>query len=269
MVKRRAMNDAQERALLALALEAAEAGAAELISRSDQRQQGVQTKSGPTDLVSDADLASEAAIRRVLAEHRPDDEVVGEEGGSSGGRGEDALRWVVDPLDGTINYLFEIPVFAVSIACQDAEGTVAGVVLDPSRNEVFSATRTAVGATLNGEPISGSSRSDLATALVATGFAYDVEWRGRQAEVAARLLPMVRDIRRCGSAAIDLAWCACGRFDAFYERSLNAWDVAAGVLVCERAGVVVRDLPEAGDDPAGWIAAPPALIDDLTDLVAH
>jgi myo-inositol-1(or 4)-monophosphatase len=261
------MTEAQERALLAVAHEAAEAAAAELIARSDRRRQGVHTKSGPTDLASDADLAAEAAVRRVLAEHRPDDEVVGEEGGASGGGGDGALRWVVDPLDGTINYLFEIPLFAVSVACQDAAGTIAGVVLDPSREEVFSATRSAEGPALNGQPIAGSSRGELATALVATGFSYDVEWRRRQAGVVARVLPAVRDIRRCGAAALDLAWVACGRFDAFYERGLNAWDAAAGELICSRAGIAVRELPAAGEDPAGVIAAPPALIDELMELV--
>jgi myo-inositol-1(or 4)-monophosphatase len=267
MVKRRAMTEAEERTLLAVAREAADAAAAELIARSDRRRQGVHAKSGPTDLASDADLAAEAAIRGVLAERRPRDEVVGEEGGSSGGGGEDALRWVVDPLDGTINYLFEIPLFAVSVACQDADGTVAGVVLDPSRGECFTATRSAVGPCLNDDPIAGSDRGELATALVATGFAYDVEWRRRQAQVAARLLPAVRDIRRCGAAALDLAWAACGRVDAFYERGLNAWDCAAGALVCERAGLVVRELPASDEDPAGVIAAPPGLIDALMDLI--
>src|SRR5262249_52726253 len=218
MVKRAAMTEADERALLAVALLAAEAAAAELIARSDRRRQGVHTKSGPTDLASDADLAAEAAIRRVLAEHRPGDEVVGEEGGASGGGGDGALRWVVDPLDGTINYLFEIPLFAVSVPCQDHTGTVARGVLDPGPRRVFSAPRSAVGPTLNGQPITGPSEDELATALVATGFSYDVEWRRSQANVVARVLPAVRDIRRCGAAALDLAWVACGRFDAFYER---------------------------------------------------
>jgi myo-inositol-1(or 4)-monophosphatase len=238
------------------------------MARSDRRRQGVHAKSGPTDLASDADLAAEAAIRRVLAEQRPGDEVIGEEGGSSGGKGENALRWVVDPLDGTINYLFEIPLFAVSVACQDSDGTIAGVVLDPSRGECFTATRSAVGPCLNGVPIVGSERDELATALVATGFAYNVEWRRRQAQVAARLLPEIRDIRRCGAAALDLAWVACGRFDAFYERGLNAWDAAAGTLVCERAGLVVRELPARDEDPPGIIAAPAGLIDSLMALVA-
>jgi myo-inositol-1(or 4)-monophosphatase len=141
------------------------------------------------------------------------------------------------------------------------------VVLDPSRGERFTATRSADGPCLNGEPIAGSARDELATALVATGFAYDVEWRRRQAQVVAHLLPMVRDIRRCGAAALDLAWVACGRFDAFYERGLNAWDAAAGELICGRAGLVVRELPANGEDPAGTIAAPPGLIDALFDLV--
>jgi myo-inositol-1(or 4)-monophosphatase len=266
MVKRPAMTDAQERALLAVGREAAEAAAAELIERYDRRRQGVHAKSGPTDLASDADLAAEEAIRRVLAERRPGDEVLGEEGGAQGGS-DGGLRWVVDPLDGTINYLFEIPVFAVSVACQDGDGTIAGVVLDPSRGECFAATRSAVGASLNGRPISGSDRDELATALVGTGFAYNADWRGRQAEVVARVLPRVRDIRRAGAAAIDLAWTACGRLDAFYERGLNAWDAAAGMLICERSGLVVRELPAAEEDPAGVIAAPAGLIDELMELV--
>jgi myo-inositol-1(or 4)-monophosphatase len=267
MVKRRAMTDTEECALLAVAQEAAQAAAAELMSRSDRRRQGVRAKSGPTDLVSDADVAAETAIRRVLAARRPGDEVVGEEGGAQGG-GDGALRWVVDPLDGTINYLFEIPVFAVSVACQDESGTVAGVVLDPSRDECFTATRSAAGACLNGRPIAASQQDELPTALIATGFAYDVEWRRRQAAVVARVLPAVRDIRRAGAAAIDLAWTACGRFDAFYERGLNAWDAAAGALVCERAGLVVRSLPGDEHDPPGVIAAPAGLIDGLIELVA-
>jgi myo-inositol-1(or 4)-monophosphatase len=271
MVKRLAMTDAHERALLAVAQEAAEAAAAELKARSDRRGQGVHAKTGPTDLASDADLAAEAAIRRVLAERRPGDVVLGEEGGEQGGDGTDrdgALRWVVDPLDGTINYLFEIPVFAVSVACQDSSGTVAGVVLDPSHNECFTATRSAVGPSLNGHPIAASTRDELATALVATGFAYDVDWRRRQASVVARVLPAVRDIRRAGAAAIDLAWTACGRYDAFYERGLNAWDAAAGALVCERAGLVVRELPGNELDPPGIVAAPAGLIDGLIELIS-
>lgn len=257
------MTDSEQRALLAIAQEAAQAAARELRARFGRHVGGVRAKSGPTDLVSDADLAAEAAIRSVLAHRRAGDAFLGEEGGASG---DGELRWVVDPLDGTINFLFGIPVFAVSVACEDAAGTVAGVVLDPSRDECFAATRSGR-ATLNGEPIRAPERDDLATAMVATGFSYDADVRARQAQVLTGVLPRVRDIRRAGAAAIDLAWCACGRYDAFYERGLHVWDVAAGCLIATRAGLEVRELVATGQEPAGVITAPVALMDQLCALV--
>jgi myo-inositol-1(or 4)-monophosphatase len=254
----------EERQLLAVAREAAEAAAAELRQRFGERARGVRSKSTPTDLVSDADLAAEHAIRSVLAERRPGDAILAEEGGETG---DGDLRWVVDPLDGTINYLFGIPAFAVSIACEDATGTLAGVVLDPNRDECFAATRSGE-PTLNGEPFQGGRRAaTLDVAMVATGFGYDAAVRARQADVLTRVLPRVRDIRRVGAAALDLCWCACGRFDAYYERGLNPWDVAAGGLIASRAGLAVRELAAAGEDPAGTVAAPEALIDELLELI--
>lgn len=258
------MDDAAERELLAVARDAAAAAASELRERFGGRAQGVRSKSSPTDLVSNADLAAESAIRVVLGERRPGDAILGEEEGETG---EGALRWLVDPLDGTINFLFGIPAYAVSIACEDAGGALAGVVLDPSRDECFSATRSGP-AQLNGEPIQTPRRAEsLEVAMVATGFGYDAGVRARQADVLLRVLPRVRDIRRVGAAALDLCWCACGRYDAYYERGLHAWDVAAGGLIATRAGLVVRDLAANGDEPAGTIAAPPDLIDELTALV--
>jgi myo-inositol-1(or 4)-monophosphatase len=251
--------------LLAVALEAARAGAAELSARFGRSPRDVRTKTNPTDPVSEADLASERAIREVLGSRRPDDTVIGEEGGAVHGSGE--LTWVVDPLDGTVNFLYGIPMFAVSVACEDAAGALAGVVIDPVRDECFAATRLAAGATLNGAAISGSERDELATTLVATGFGYDPEIRRIQASTAARLIPVVRDIRRAGAAALDLAWTACGRFDAFYERGLNRWDMAAGGLICERAGLAMRELPGLKDAPAGILAAPAAIVDELLALV--
>lgn len=253
-----------ESALLDVALEAADAAAAELSARFGDGGQGVRSKSGPTDLVSDADVAAEEAIRAVLARRRPGDRILGEEGGATG---EGELRWVVDPLDGTINFLFGIPAFAVSVACEDAEGAVAGVVLDPVTGERFAATRG--GAALrDGEPIVYQGRDDLASALVATGFNYDSAVRTRQGEVVSRLLPRVRDIRRVGAAALDLAWAACGRFDAFYERGVRAWDVAAGALIAQRAGLAVRELAERDGDPGGILVAPPSFVDELYELVS-
>jgi myo-inositol-1(or 4)-monophosphatase len=275
------MTPSEERELLAVARDAAEAAAVELRRRFGDAH-GVRSKSTPTDLVSDADLAAESAIRSILAQRRPGDSILAEEGGESilgrddgesirprdggGSKGGD-LRWVVDPLDGTINYLFGIPAFAVSIACEDASGPVVGVVLDPSRDERFEATRSGE-PTLNGEAFSAPSRAGgLGVAMVATGFGYDAKIRTRQADALMRVLPRVRDIRRVGAAALDLCWCACGRFDAYYERGLNPWDVAAGSLIARCAGLEVRDLPASVDEPIGTVVAPAGLIDELVALI--
>jgi len=225
----------------------------------------VTAKSTPTDLVSEADHAAERLIRERLGAARPDDGVLGEEGGAAAG--SSGLRWVVDPLDGTINFLFGIPQWAVSIACEDAEGTITGVIYDPMRDELWTAERDGP-ALLDGHPIQGSERSDLATTLVATGFGYDAAVREYQAGVVARLLPQVRDIRRFGSAALDLAWTAAGRHDAFYERGLNPWDLAAGELLCRRAGLAVRALEPAPPAAGGVLVAPRSLIEPLAAIVA-
>ncbi|MGH2889512.1 MAG: inositol monophosphatase family protein [Solirubrobacteraceae bacterium] len=253
-----------EQALMGVAVEAAQTAALELMGRFGHRADGVRAKSGPTDLVSEADLAAEAAIRRVLGSRRPGDAVLGEEGGETG---SGPLRWVIDPLDGTINFLFGLPQFAVSVACEDADSVIVGVVLDPMRDELFAATRSGA-ATLDGEPITGSGRDDMSRALVGTGFAYDASVRAGQATVLARVLPRVRDIRRAGAAALDLAWCACGRLDAYYERGVKHWDHAAGGLIAARAGLSLRRLEPDGGMPEGLLAAPAALVDELLALVA-
>jgi myo-inositol-1(or 4)-monophosphatase len=252
--------------LLALAVEAARMAGALLAGRARHgAERSVASKSTPTDLVSEADLASQRAIRELLSDRRPDDGFVGEEEGRTE-EGSSGLQWVVDPLDGTVNFLFGIPSFAVSVACEDHTGTIAGVVLDPIREECFEATRSGT-ATLNDDPIRGSERADLGTAMVATGFGYDARRRARQAEVVARLLPRVRDIRRFGAAALDLAWSACGRVDAYYERGVHTWDVAAGALIASRAGLEIRYIPERGEDPWGLVAAPAAIIEELFGVV--
>ena len=257
-----------EAELLQVAREAADAAAAELLPRFGPRSRAgagaVRSKSTPTDLVSDADLAAEKAIRAVLGERRPDDAILGEEGGESGG-GE--LRWLVDPLDGTINFLFGIPAFGISVACEDSSGTLVGLVLDPLRQECFEATRSGV-ASLDGEQLRLDDPGEsLELAMVATGFGYDAGMRARQAHALERVLPRVRDIRRVGAAALDLAWTACGRFDAYFERGLKPWDVAAGSLIASRAGLSVRTLPAQGADPEGVITAAGAIIDELQALV--
>jgi myo-inositol-1(or 4)-monophosphatase len=226
----------------------------------------VTAKSTPTDLVSEADHAAEALIRERLAAARPDDGILGEEEGDA--EGTSAIRWVVDPLDGTVNFLFGIPQWGVSIACEDAEGTIAGVVYDPLREECWSGERGGA-ARCNGVELHGSARQDLSQAMVATGFGYDADVRAAQGAVVARLLPQVRDIRRLGSAALDLVWVAAGRFDAYYERGLNAWDVAAGALVCRLAGMTVLELEPVPPAGAGILVAAPALAEPLRRIVAE
>jgi myo-inositol-1(or 4)-monophosphatase len=249
--------------LLDVAIEAARAAAGELRKRFGNTE-GVRAKSTPTDLVSDADLAAESAIREVLSKRRPGDTILGEEEGESG---DGELRWVVDPLDGTVNYLFGIPVFAVSVACEDSSGTRVGVVLDPLRKECFSSMRSGP-PSLNGLPLDGVERpSELSLAMVATGFSYDAGVRAHQAEAVGRVLPRARDIRRAGSAALDLCWCACGRYDAFYERGLHAWDVTAGLLIASRAGLAVRSLPALDGVPEGVLVAPEGFVEELVGLV--
>ena len=248
--------------LLDVALEAARAAAAVLVGRfaAPGGPEDLAAKSTPTDLVSAADREAERAVLGVLRRRRPDDAVLGEEGADVAGT--TGLRWVVDPLDGTINYLLGLPEWSVSVAC---EGRV-GVVLNPLRDETF--TVVAGGrALVNGAPLRPSAKTDLATAVVATGFAYDAAVRARQAEIAARVIPRAADIRRIGSAALDLAWTAAGRVDAFYEHGGSAWDVAAGRMLCAGAGVEVRDLPARDGLPSGTLAAPPALAGALHEIV--
>lgn len=255
--------------LLALAVSVAvEAGASLRERFVGGATAALRSKTTPTDLVSEADLTAERLIRDRLAAARPGDAVLGEEGGDHGPEHSQAsgLQWVVDPLDGTINYLFGIPQWAVSVACEDADGALAGVIHDPMRGETFAASRSGA-ATLESSAVEASKTEDLATALVATGFAYDAKVRARQSEVVTHLLPVVRDIRRMGSAALDLAWTACGRYDAYYERAVERWDVAAGTLLCERAGLQVRPL-EGADLPAGILVAPAGIIEELHSIVA-
>jgi myo-inositol-1(or 4)-monophosphatase len=203
---------------------------------------------------------------------------VAEEGGDRRAGGKTGLDWVVDPLDGTVNFLFGIPQWSVSVAVRDGAGALAGAVYDPNRDELFTATRagrpsltgpegeielTGVGTLEQPRPGGG----EMATAMVATGLAYDAEVREAQARVLARVVGRVRDIRRFGSAALDLAWTAAGRYDAYFERSVKQWDVAAGTLICERAGLEVLELPVHEQLPWGVLAAPPALARPLLELV--
>ena len=236
-----------------------------LLERYGGPAHGVESKSSATDLVSDADRVSEAAVKDLLATERPEDGLLAEEGSaheSASGR-----RWVIDPLDGTINYLYRLPTWCVSVALEDEQGGVVAVVHDPLRAETFTAERGR-GARLNGHEIHVSGEERPERALIATGFGYSPDVRAAQAEVVSRVLPRFRDIRRAGAAALDLADLAAGRLDGYYERGLKPWDLAAGALLCACAGLDVRPLPETGGLPSGLLVAPAPLTDSLQALVA-
>lgn len=253
--------------LLELAVAVAEEAGHLLLGFAGQRADGVDldvtTKSSATDPVSEADRAAERLIAQRLASARPDDGLLAEEG-QAARAGSSGLRWVVDPLDGTVNFLYGLPSWAVSIACEDAEGVVVGVVRDPQRDETFGAVRGA-GAHLGDRALEVNVVADLAHALVATGFAYDPMVRAVQGGDVADLLPRVRDVRRCGSAAIDLAWCAAGKVDGYVEFGLNRWDWAAGRLLVEEAGGTVSSYQRqvAGRDAPGLVAGGAVVHDAL------
>jgi myo-inositol-1(or 4)-monophosphatase len=250
--------------LCALAEATAREAGAQLMEAFAGPITGLSTKSTPTDLVSEADEAAQELIFSRLLAARPDDALMGEEGGDRDGTS--GLRWVVDPLDGTSNYLYRLPQWAVSIAVEDADGAVAGVVYDPPRDQMWSAVRGGE-ALLDGETVRGSDRDDLGQALLATGFGYDTDVRRAQAAIVAGLLPDVRDIRRFGAAALDLAWCAAGRYDAYFERGVHHWDIAAGALLCECAGLAVEPLAAAPPQGDGILVASRGLIDVLRERV--
>ena len=254
-------------ALLRIAVDAAgEAGQLLASWRGDERPEVIDTKSSPTDVVTEMDRRSEALITGRIRAVRPADTVLGEEGGQTPGGQDDSggpggtgrVRWVVDPLDGTVNYLYGLPDWAVSIAAE-VDGTVlAGVVEVPRYGETFTAV-AGRGAWLRRDRAAISLRCTsgvaLGQALVATGFGYDSRRRRVQGEVVAALLPHVRDIRRGGSAAVDLCSVAAGRVDAFFERGLNYWDYAAGGLIAREAGAVVGGLSGKAEGSSMTVAA--------------
>jgi myo-inositol-1(or 4)-monophosphatase len=250
--------------LLALATRLAADASALLVAGLGRVRSEVSTKSSATDMVTEMDRASEALIVAGLRSARPDDGLVGEEGTDE--RGTSGVRWLIDPIDGTTNYLYGLPGFAVSIAAEVDGAMAIGVVDSPLHHDVFAAARGR-GATRNGEAITVSAKADLATALVATGFSYEAERRRRQAAVLAEVLPRIRDVRRFGAASVDLCSVACRRVDAYYERGLGPWDLAAGGLIAAEAGATVGDL--AGGPPSGdfVLAAAPAIFHPLRELL--
>ncbi|WP_449062997.1 inositol monophosphatase family protein [Planomonospora algeriensis] len=235
-----------------------------LLAERPARPEVLATKSSPTDVVTALDRASEELIRARIKEARPDDAILGEEGGATG---EGKVRWVVDPIDGTVNFLYGVPEWAVSIAVEIDGEIVAGVVNIVPRREVFTAAR-GEGAWLAGERLRCNSRVPLEQALIATGFGYEPGRRAVQAEVLAHVLPRVRDIRRGGSAASDLCALAAGRVDGYYERGPQEWDYAAGGIIAVEAGARLGGLHGKPCNPGLTLCAAPGLFEELHDLLA-
>ena len=250
-------------ALLALATDLARrAGALALSMHAGLGES--DTKSSPTDVVTAADRASEQLLVDGIRAARPGDGILGEEGASDDGT--TGVRWVVDPVDGTVNYLYGLPQWAVSIGVEVDGATVAGVVYNPVSDELFAAV-VGGGATLNGSPLRCTAAAELPQALVATGFGYDARRRTAQAAVVQHVLPRVRDLRRMGAGALDLCAVAAGRVDAYYEQGMQPWDMSAGLLVATEAGARVGGL--RGRAPSGdlCLAAAPGVFDALHDLL--
>lgn len=224
------------------------------------------TKSSATDLVTIADRAAEDLIVQGVLAERPGDGIEGEEGTSR--PGTSGVVWHIDPIDGTTNYVYDVPAYAVSIAAAIDDAVVVGTVFDPAQQLLYRAI-TGHGATCNDRPLRCSSKPDLATALVGTGFSYLADRRRRQAEILVDVLPLIRDIRRFGSAALDLCAVATGQVDAYYERGLNRWDLAAGALVAQEAGAVVENLRGGAPDGAFVLAAGPSLFPELRALLTR
>lgn len=239
----------------------------------EQREAGVRIaaeKSTPVDIVTDADRATELFIRERLNTLRPNDAIVGEEGG--GVTGTSGLTWLVDPIDGTVNYLYDIPEWAVSLAVVEGDPepdtwtALAGAVINPRIGEVFSA-HAGGGATLNDRPITASTKDDLATALIGTGFAYSADVRSEQGVVINHLIARVRDIRRIGACSLDLCAVASGRFDAYFERTVAPWDHAAGALIAREAGAIVSGYPGKREGREFLIASNQYLYEPLMSMI--
>jgi myo-inositol-1(or 4)-monophosphatase len=252
--------------LLAIAVRIARDAAATARRMRTEAITDVQTKSTDTDVVTAADRAVERQVVTALRAERPGDSVLGEEYGDSAAPEPSGVRWILDPIDGTVNYLYGLPQYAVSLAAEVDGAVVAGVVCNAATGDEWTATLGG-GAWRGDRRLTGSARSALDQALVATGFGYDAKRRAHQGAVLAGLITRVRDIRRFGAAALDLCMAAEGTLDAYYEKGLNPWDHAAGGLVAAEAGLRVAGLAGAPAGPDLVLAAPPGLFGALHDVL--
>lgn len=249
-----------------LALDAGAVAFAGRRSEPDANDLGSTTKSSQTDIVTRYDRAAEETIVATLRRLRPDDAIVGEEGTDHAGRS--GYAWYIDPIDGTTNFVYDQPAWCCSVAVAHHGVTVAGAVYVPALDELYSAG-LGLGATCNGRPIHPTGESELIRTLVATGFSYDPDNRRRHAAVIAGLIGDVRDIRRSGSAAVDLCSVAAGRVDVYFERHLNAWDMAAGELIAREAGAITSDFGGDPARPAEMLAAAPGVHAAFLALLAR
>ena len=224
----------------------------------------VETKTSPTDLVTEHDKASEALIVAALRAERPSDRIVAEEGTELPGRS--GITWHIDPIDGTANFFFDLPTWAVSIGAVDENGPLAGAVYSPPLGEMFSAARGA-GARLDGRPIAPRPNDDLSDALVATGFSYSAADRLRQSRRIPEMIDRIRDLRRFGAAALDICFVACGRLDAYFEENLHSWDVLAAELIAREAGARSGDFSGGPLRPAEVLVSGPGVFDALSNVL--
>lgn len=256
----------EDRALLKLATSLAHRAGDMALAGRKRGLGAVATKSTATDMVTEFDHASERLIRDGLHTARPHDGIIGEEGArddSSSG-----ITWYVDPIDGTTNFFFDLPLWAVSIGAVDEDGPRIGVVHIPALGETFTAIRGS-GAFLNETRISVRDNSNLSDALVCTGFSYAADARVRQSRRVPLIIDKIRDLRRFGAAAVDLCFVACGRLDAYFEENLHLWDLAAGQVVATEAGALISDFAGAPVRPAEVLCASPDIHPQLISLLAH
>ncbi|MEE9417464.1 MAG: inositol monophosphatase family protein [Acidimicrobiales bacterium] len=255
--------------LLALADDLVSAIVPKLVAAHDQRDNGgpeisFRSKSNDNDIVTEMDEWCERTLVDGLLTARPNDGIVGEEGAAVAGTS--GVRWVIDPIDGTTNYLYNLSGYSVSVAAQIDGQTVAAIVADPVRHETYRAV-LGDGANLNGATITTSGKASLATTLVGTGFNYEAELRRQQAIALVELLPKVRDIRRIGGAALDICRVASGRLDAYYEAGLSVWDVAAATLIATEAGATYTDIGGRTDRPGTTAVSSAAIHDEFLNLL--
>ena len=250
--------------ILAMCIELAQTGGRRALAGRITGLQQVETKTTSTDMVTEFDKGTEKYIVTEILSRRPDDSVIGEEGGSHAG--SSGYTWCIDPIDGTTNFLYALPGWSVSIGVSDKIGPLVGVVYIPPLDETFTAIR-GHGAFLNNKRIHCNDKTEIAQALVSTGFSYSPEQRTIQSKRVAKFIHKIRDIRRLGAASIDICFVACGRLDAYFEENLHQWDTAAAELIALESGVKSGNFAGGPSSPKEILIASPKIFDQLSQLI--